>query len=255
MCRSGFDTNTTRLRAYMENLSSVGSATGRFEFRFCIPPAVRMSGPGTLSACATLMHCKLPVVLHMRLMPQTGCVCLAHASWLGRYINIVVSGGAPLHHNTQPPPECPAFRVFNVCSLLTRSCTWPVNSYHPIQMSGGQPAMLGGNSVSRDLWFDDGNTVFIAQSAAFRVHKSVLSHHSDVFRGLFAVSQPPVHGTPSDMFEGVPSLHVSDTSYDFRMLMSALYGGTKCDTSLLSGSAVLIHRVTVLTSNFPSSPL
>ncbi len=36
-----------------------------------------------------------------------------------------------------------------------------------------------------DLWFFDGNIVLVALGIAFRVHKSVLACHSDVFRSWF----------------------------------------------------------------------
>ena len=73
------------------------------------------------------------------------------------------------------------------------------------------------------LWFDDGNVVFIAQKVAFRVHKSVMARNSDVFIGLFAIPQPS-SCEETDLFEGVPSVEVQDTSYDFGKLIHALYG-------------------------------
>ena len=96
----------------------------------------------------------------------------------------------------------------------------------------------GGNTnIERDsdLWFDDGNIVFIAQSVAFQVHKSILARHSEVFAGLFVVPQPPRIEAPGHTFDGVPSVQVSDTSYDFRMLIKALYGEIWCANSSLSG--------------------
>ena len=86
--------------------------------------------------------------------------------------------------------------------------------------------MSDADNIERDsdLWFDDGNIVFIAQSVAFRVHKSILARHSEVFAGLFAVPQPPPMENPGHTFDGVPSVHVSDSNYDFRTLVRALYG-------------------------------
>ncbi|KAI0657110.1 hypothetical protein C8Q70DRAFT_935130 [Cubamyces menziesii] len=57
----------------------------------------------------------------------------------------------------------------------------------------------GSRPVQRDpdLWFFDGNVVLVAQGIlAFRVHKGVLAHHSEVFKSWFTgVAPPPSHGT------------------------------------------------------------
>ena len=87
--------------------------------------------------------------------------------------------------------------------------------------------------VQRDpaLWFEDGNVVVIAQNTAFRFHKGVLALHSQVFRDLFSVPQPPPPQDDSDdsdaaqRFDGCPVVHVTDTSYDFRTLLRELYCG------------------------------
>ncbi|KAI1787711.1 hypothetical protein LXA43DRAFT_1097993 [Ganoderma leucocontextum] len=48
------------------------------------------------------------------------------------------------------------------------------------------------NTVAKDpeVWLSDGNIVFISQNTVFRVHMSVLSLHSEVFRDLFLL---PMH--------------------------------------------------------------
>ncbi|PIL26653.1 hypothetical protein GSI_11278 [Ganoderma sinense ZZ0214-1] len=77
-----------------------------------------------------------------------------------------------------------------------------------------------------DMWFEDGNVIVIAQNIAFRFHKGVLSHHSQVFRDLFLVPQPSSSdASPIDTLDGCPVVRVSDTSYDFKELLRALYGG------------------------------
>nr|VWP00669.1 Uncharacterized protein [Ganoderma boninense] len=51
-----------------------------------------------------------------------------------------------------------------------------------------------------DVWFEDGNIVVVAQSTAFRFHKSVVSLHSSLFRDLFSIPQPAggeLGGAPS----------------------------------------------------------
>ncbi|KAM5544046.1 hypothetical protein V8D89_002232 [Ganoderma adspersum] len=85
------------------------------------------------------------------------------------------------------------------------------------------------NSIKRDseVWFEDGNVIVVAQDTAFRFHKSVVSLHSSVFRDLFSIPQPEsLMGEEVDeKFDGCPVVHVSDTSYDFRELLRAIYGG------------------------------
>ena len=80
-----------------------------------------------------------------------------------------------------------------------------------------------------DIWFEDGNVIVIAHNTAFRFHKGVLSHHSQVFRDLFLVPQPSGSAaSPLDILDGCPAVRVSDTSYDFRELLRAIYGGVRC---------------------------
>ncbi|KAI1786600.1 hypothetical protein LXA43DRAFT_897702 [Ganoderma leucocontextum] len=91
------------------------------------------------------------------------------------------------------------------------------------------PPSLLPDEIQRDsdIWFEDGNVIVIAQNTAFRFHKGVLSHHSQVFRDLFLVPQPSISraGSSIDVLDGCPVVRVSDTSYDFRELLRAIYGG------------------------------
>lgn len=41
-----------------------------------------------------------------------------------------------------------------------------------------------------EVWLDDGNVVLVAGGTAFRVHQSILSRNSDIFRDMFTVPQP-----------------------------------------------------------------
>ena len=90
---------------------------------------------------------------------------------------------------------------------------------------GAAPNLGSDGSIKRDseAWFEDGNIVVITQHTAFRIHKSVFSLHSPVFHDLFSIPQP----SPAvvDSFEGCPFVCVSDTSYDFRELVRAIYYG------------------------------
>ncbi|PIL28390.1 hypothetical protein GSI_09541 [Ganoderma sinense ZZ0214-1] len=78
-----------------------------------------------------------------------------------------------------------------------------------------------------ELWFEDGNVVIVAGThAAFRVHAGVLSRHSEIFQNTFGVPQPPLP-SPSDVIDGRPVVHVSDSAYDFKQLLHMLYDGAR----------------------------
>ncbi|KAI0750320.1 hypothetical protein C8Q80DRAFT_1253846 [Daedaleopsis nitida] len=77
-----------------------------------------------------------------------------------------------------------------------------------------------------DMWFEDGNVVIVAQHTAFRVHRGPLSRHSVVFQDLFNISQPLVNSTVSDdVYDGCPTLHVTDTVCDSKRFLGAIYDG------------------------------
>ncbi|TBU41579.1 hypothetical protein BD309DRAFT_1081994 [Dichomitus squalens] len=84
---------------------------------------------------------------------------------------------------------------------------------------------LEGFQRDSDIWFEDGNIIVIAQSTAFRFHKSVLASHSQVFRELFSVPQPSPNAGESEAIDGCTVMYVSDTGYDFRELLRAIYRG------------------------------
>ncbi|KAI1781603.1 hypothetical protein LXA43DRAFT_978012 [Ganoderma leucocontextum] len=88
-----------------------------------------------------------------------------------------------------------------------------------------QQLQMRERALDSAIWFEDGNIVAIAQNTAFRFHKGMLSLHSLVFRDLFSVPQPS-HGLGAgQMFDDCQAVHVTDTSYDFRELLLAIYYG------------------------------
>ena len=119
-------------------------------------------------------------------------------------------------------------------------------------------------AVEKDaqVWLDDGNVVVVAQNTAFRVHKSLLSRHSDVFRDLFTIPQPPVCGGVVDLYDNCPVVHVSDTSFDFRELLRVIYGGVRSavvhiyvlDQRLTRPRRVIAVIAILTQTTLPSSP-
>ena len=74
------------------------------------------------------------------------------------------------------------------------------------------------------IWFEDGNVVVIAQTTGFRVHKSLLSRQSDVFRDMFDMPSPPADEPQSAYDCSMARVH--DTSYDMRELLKIIYCGS-----------------------------
>ncbi|KAI9058578.1 hypothetical protein FKP32DRAFT_1680317 [Trametes sanguinea] len=79
-----------------------------------------------------------------------------------------------------------------------------------------------------DVWFDDGNVILVAQSAAFRVHESVLARHSNVFKcwfsGLCTRRHSPRHGPERLDGAQVLRLDAEATAYDLKQALSVIYG-------------------------------
>lgn len=77
----------------------------------------------------------------------------------------------------------------------------------------------------KDFWFEDGNVVFVARkSMAFRVHKSILSRKSTVFRDMFAMPQP----ADVEKIDAFAVVHVDDSPDLLQNFFEALYQGLEC---------------------------
>jgi len=83
----------------------------------------------------------------------------------------------------------------------------------------------GSPSVTRsELWLADGNLVIQAESTQFRVHRSILSMHSNILNDCFGIPQPEEQET----VEGCPIIHVSDSAADMKCILSLLYKDHQC---------------------------
>ena len=70
-----------------------------------------------------------------------------------------------------------------------------------------------------EFYFSDGSVIIIVERTAFRVHQSILARHSEVFSGLWEVPQP----SKVDLYDGCPSMHLTDSVDDFVDVMRVLY--------------------------------
>lgn len=70
-----------------------------------------------------------------------------------------------------------------------------------------------------EFWQDDGNVILQARSTQFRVHKSMLSNHSSIFKDMFANAAP----IGEELVEGCPVIHLSDSPVDMHHVLRAIY--------------------------------
>ncbi|KDR67627.1 hypothetical protein GALMADRAFT_79593 [Galerina marginata CBS 339.88] len=71
------------------------------------------------------------------------------------------------------------------------------------------------------FWFDDGNVVLQAENRQYRVHRSMLSRHSNIFRDMFNMPQPCEPAEPS--VEGCPLILLTDEAEDLEQVLSIFY--------------------------------
>ncbi|KAF8120026.1 hypothetical protein EV363DRAFT_185555 [Boletus edulis] len=84
------------------------------------------------------------------------------------------------------------------------------------------PAPVTQVTVNRDdPWKDDGNIVLTAGGNYFRVHRSVLSAHSQVFKDMFDC--PHSSDVEKDFIELCPVVHLYDAARDVQIMLKAMY--------------------------------
>ncbi|TFY66296.1 hypothetical protein EVG20_g4801 [Dentipellis fragilis] len=96
----------------------------------------------------------------------------------------------------------------------------------------------------KDLWLQDGNVILVCDSIAYRVHQSVLSRHSKVFKDMFAVGTPQGEET----FQDCVVIRLQDSPVYFRALLKSLYDlrypsfGTKLRLEMLRGLLLVANK-------------
>ncbi|KAI0316200.1 hypothetical protein OF83DRAFT_1128265, partial [Amylostereum chailletii] len=73
---------------------------------------------------------------------------------------------------------------------------------------------------SDEFWLEDGSIILVCATVGFRVHRSVLAMHSEVFRDMFTVGRKDDQG---EMFDGCLVLRLQDAAEDIKYLLRALY--------------------------------
>lgn len=84
------------------------------------------------------------------------------------------------------------------------------------------PPTTGSVADRIDPWKEDGNIVLAAEGKYFRVHRSILSAHSEVFKDMFE-SCIDSNGAEKDYIELCPIVHLHDAANDVQIMLKALY--------------------------------
>lgn len=81
------------------------------------------------------------------------------------------------------------------------------------------------NYTQSDIWFDDGNVILLAESTIFRVHRSILSSQSPVFKTMLADPTQASHN-----LHDCPVFPLIHTAQDVTCFLKALFD-RRYDTS------------------------
>lgn len=105
-----------------------------------------------------------------------------------------------------------------------------------------QPPISPPFKKHEDLWFEDGSIVLIAKDVGFKVgvllllqiipiyqyiiplqvYSGILSRHSEVFRDMFTLPQPP----DASLFGGCHTVYLEDHPDDLAFVLKAMYDST-----------------------------
>ena len=122
---------------------------------------------------------------------------------------------SPSHHHQQ------LIRFFDSTMPNHESPTGSFKRRRTLSLEDSDQGESVGAPVTRsDIWLDDGSVVIQAGFTQFRVHRTMLSRHSTIFKDMFSVAQP---GDLDPSIEGCPLVHLSDSPEDIRHILSALY--------------------------------
>lgn len=134
---------------------------------------------------------------------------------------IIVTGHASIWL-AQSPAHLKPICVSPTSSIHTHSISAFMSTNTPSQ--DGETATSSSSTIaptthSPQFWFDDGNIILQSENVQFRIHRSVLSMHSNVMKDCFSYPQP----SDGPAVKGCPVVHVSDSAQDIENLCSLLY--------------------------------
>lgn len=83
-------------------------------------------------------------------------------------------------------------------------------------------AQKTGSGVDRaNPWKEDGNIVLAAERHYFRVHRSILSAYSEVFKDMFDC--PHSSEADTELIDLCPVIRLHDAAIDVQMVLKAMY--------------------------------
>jgi hypothetical protein len=115
------------------------------------------------------------------------------------------------HHPSQQPDQQ---------SQRSQPSQLAAQNYAPGRGLNNTQSPLSQPKRADNLWFDDGSVVLQVEMTQFRVHRSVLSTNSDIFRDMFSVPQPAEEG---EVIDGCPVVHLPDSADDWTFVLQGLY--------------------------------
>ncbi|CAA7266033.1 unnamed protein product [Cyclocybe aegerita] len=110
--------------------------------------------------------------------------------------------------------------VHHQSTTMSHAIESPAAKRRRLHDGSPQKGISGEPKRCSTLWFADGNVVVQVENTQFRVHRSVLSQHSDILADCFEMPQP--EGEPT--MEGCPLLYLPDVARDVEYVISTLYG-------------------------------
>ncbi|KDQ58407.1 hypothetical protein JAAARDRAFT_68904 [Jaapia argillacea MUCL 33604] len=101
------------------------------------------------------------------------------------------------------------------------------------------------------LYFEDGSVVLLLPSTdeslvAYRVHRSLLSAHSEVFADLFTVPSPAV----PEKYDGVPLVKLSDNAQDMEHFLNCIYVPRILMTEAITVDSVFVNGAMRLSNKY-----
>ncbi|KIJ31695.1 hypothetical protein M422DRAFT_36140 [Sphaerobolus stellatus SS14] len=96
----------------------------------------------------------------------------------------------------------------------------------------------GIKKTSSKLYHDDGNVIIIAENTAFKVHRSVLSSHSYIFKDM--ISQ---HSQSHECYDGCHVINIAHTSEELRSFLEVMYSYSNLSLASSLGAINAIFKL------------
>ncbi|KAF9269143.1 hypothetical protein L218DRAFT_976940 [Marasmius fiardii PR-910] len=136
---------------------------------------------------------------------------------------MVMMGSSSAQRQSTAPPQRFSVSILR-SSTQKRRISARISSHRIPSATRSSPLTL---TRCSELWFADGNIILIAeQQFAFKVHRGILAHHSEVFADMLRVPQPMDMEVDEVDLEGCQHVEMpQDLSDDIFHFLKAIYDG------------------------------